>query len=121
MPISQSKYVAITSGIGGQSAASRKDLGLRLYTTNALFPNDTILEFTSALDVANYAGSSSAEAKLASAYFGWVSKSVTSPKKISFMRYSLATATAPTLRSTQELTALATQIGRASCRERVCA
>lgn len=108
MPISQSKYVAITSGIGGQSAASRKDLGLRLYTTNVLFPVNTILEFTSALDVSNYAGSTSAETKIASAYFGWVSKSVTSPKKISFMRYSIAEATAPTIRSTQELIALAT-------------
>lgn len=108
MPISQSKYVSITSGIGGQSAASRKDLGLRLFTTNTLFPINTILEFTSALDVENYAGSTSAEAKLASAYFGWVSKSITSPKKISFMRYALASATAPTIRSTQELTALAT-------------
>lgn len=108
MPISQSKYVSITSGIGGQSVASRKDLGLRLFTTNSLFPINTILEFTSALDVSNYAGSTSAEAKLASAYFGWVSKSVTSPKKISFMRYALAEATAPTLRSTQELTALET-------------
>lgn len=108
MPISQSKYVSITSGIGGQSAASRKDLGLRLFTTNALFPINTILEFTSALDVANFAGSTSAEATIASAYFGWVSKSITSPKKISFMRYSLASATAPTIRSTQELTALAT-------------
>lgn len=108
MPISQSKYVSITSGIGGQSAASRKDLGLRLFTTNALFPIDTVLEFTSALDVANYAGSTSAEAKIATAYFGWVSKSITAPKKISFMRYALDAATAPTLRSTQELTALAT-------------
>lgn len=105
MPISQSKYVAITSGIGGVSAASRKDLGLRLFTTNVLFPNNTILEFTSAADVANYAGSSSVEAKIAAAYFGWVSKSVNSPKKISFMGSNLS-ATAPTLRSTQILSAL---------------
>ena len=105
MPISQSKYVAITSGIGGVSAASRKDLGLRLFTTNVHFPNNTILEFTSAADVANYAGSSSVEAKIAAAYFGWVSKSVNSPKKISFMGSNLS-ATASTLRSTQILSAL---------------
>lgn len=105
MPISQSKYVAITSGIGGASAASRKDLGLRLFTTNALFPLNTVLEFTSALDVSNYAGANSKEAQLAAAYFGWVSKSINSPRKISIMGASL-NATAPVLRSTQTLSAL---------------
>lgn len=98
MPISQSKYVSITSGIGGQSAASRKDLILRLFTTNALFPVNTVLEFTSSADVLNFAGASD-EATLAGAYFGWVSKQINTPSKISFMRYSL-TATAPFLRST---------------------
>ena len=107
MPISQSKYVAITSGIGGASAASRKDLGLRIFTTNALFPINTILEFTSSLDVANYTGATSQEAKIASAYFGWVSKSVNSPRKISFMGANLV-ATAPVLRSTQALSTLST-------------
>lgn len=107
MPISQSKYVAITSGIGGASAASRKDLGLRLFTTNALFPLNTIVEFTSAADVANYAGATSQEAKIAAAYFGWVSKSVNSPRLISFMGSNL-NATAPVLRSTQTLGDLAT-------------
>lgn len=108
MPISQSKYVAITSGIGGASAASRKDLGLRIYTTNPLFPQNTILEYsgsTMAQDVANYAGSSSVEALIASNYAGWVSKQVNSPRKISFMGANLI-ATAPVLRSTQELTPL---------------
>lgn len=107
MPISQSKYVAITSGVGGASAASRKDLGLRLFTSNALFPVNTILEFTSSSDVASYAGATSDEAKIAAAYFGWVSKSVNSPRKISFMGASL-NSTAPILRSTQDLAALST-------------
>ncbi len=108
MPISQSKYVAITSGIGGASAASRKDLGLRIITTNALFPTNLILEFsggTLAADVANYAGSTSIEAQIAAAYAGWVSKQVTSPYKISFLGANL-TATAPIIRSTQALSAL---------------
>ena len=100
MPISQSKYVAITSGIGGASAASRKDLGLRLFTTNALFPLNSVIEFSSALDVENFAGASSQEAEIAAAYFGWVSKSVNSPRKISVMGVSL-NATAPIIRSTK--------------------
>lgn len=108
MAIAQSKYVSITSGIGGRSAASRKDLILRLFTTNALFPANTVLEYTSDTDVANFAGSTSTEAKLATAYFGWVSKTMNTPAKISFMRYSLNAATAPTLRSTITLASLAT-------------
>lgn len=103
MPIAQSKYVSITSGIGGASAASRKDLGLRLLTTNALFPTNTVLEFTSAADVGNYAGTQSTEYKLAQAYFGRVSKSATVPNKISFM-YAPFLATACSILSTIEIT-----------------
>ena len=105
MAIAQSKYVAITSGVGGASAAGRKDLILRVYTSNELFPENIPLEFPSSADVAEYCGSTSFEAKIAAAYFGWVSKSVNSPKKISFMRASLE-ATAPTLRSTKALSPL---------------
>lgn len=106
MAISQSKYVSITSGIGGASAASRKDLGLRLLTTNALFPTNTVLEFTSAADVGNFAGTQSTEYTLAQAYFGRVSKSATVPNKISFM-YAPFIATACSITSTitpEELT-----------------
>lgn len=105
MAIYQSKYVAITSGIGGASAASRKDLGLRLFTSNALFPQNTILEYNTASDVANYAGANSAEAKIAAAYFGWVSKQVNSPRKISFMGADL-NATPPIMSSTIALAEL---------------
>ena len=107
MPISQSKYVSITSGVGGASAASRKDLGLRLLTTNAVFPTNTVLEFTSAADVGNYAGTQSTEYKLAQAYFGRVSKSATIPNKISFM-YAPFIATACSITSTITVASLAT-------------
>lgn len=107
MSISQSKYVSITSGVGGASAASRKDLGLRLLTLNALFPTNTVLEFTSAADVGNYAGTQSTEYKLAQAYFGRVSKSATVPNKISYM-YAPFVATACSILSTITLASLAT-------------
>ena len=107
MPISQSKYVSITSGIGGASVASRKDLGLRLFTTNALFPTNTVLEFSSAADVGNYAGTQSTEYALAQAYFGRVSKSATVPNKISFM-FAPFIATACSIISTITLASLAT-------------
>ena len=106
MPISQNKYVSITSSQGGEAAASRKDLILRVFTENELFPTGTVLEFTSAEAVSNFAGAASNEAKLASAYFGWVSKQTAKPKKISFMRYA-KTAAKPYLRSTCDLAALA--------------
>lgn len=105
MPISQSKYVSITSGIGGAAAAGRKDLILRLFTENELFPTDTVLEFTSSPDVSNFAGATSDEAIIASGYFDWVSKQVNQAKKISFMRYA-KNATAPYLRSTTDLPSL---------------
>lgn len=105
MAIAQSKYVSITSGVGGAAAASRKDLGLRLLTTNALFPTNTVLEFTSAADVGEYAGTNSTEYKLASAYFGRVSKSSTVPHKISFM-FAQYEPTAPSILSTKTLAAL---------------
>lgn len=107
MPISQSKYVSITSGVGGASVASRRDLGLRLLTTNAIFPTNTVLEFASAADVGNYAGTQSTEYTLAQAYFGRVSKSATVPSKISYM-YAPFIATAPSLLSTITLAALST-------------
>lgn len=107
MPISQSKYVEITSGLGGKSAAARKDLILRLFTTNSLFPINKVLEFSSSADVSAYCGSTAKEAKIASAYFGWVSKQINTPSKISIMRYSL-TATAPFLRSTITLPSVGT-------------
>ena len=107
MPISQSKYVSITSGIGGASVASRKDLGLRLFTTNTLFPTNTVLEFSSAADVGNYAGTQSTEYALAQAYFGRVSKSATVPNKISYM-YAPFIATACQIISTITPASLAT-------------
>lgn len=102
MPISQNKYVSITSSQGGQTTAGRKDLILRLFTDNELFPMETVLEFTDSASVAAFAGADSKEAKIASAYFGWVSKQTNKAKKISFMRYS-KDATKPYLRSACQL------------------
>lgn len=98
MPISQNKYVSITSKQGGQAAVSRKDLILRVFTDNELFPTETVLEFTSADNVRLFAGVNSKEAKIADAYFGWISKQTNKAKKISFMRYA-KDATKPYIRS----------------------
>lgn len=107
MSIPISKYVAITSAIAKTNAAARKELIPRILTTNPLFATETVYEFTSSSDVADFAGALSQEAAIASEYFGWISKTATQAKKISFMRYSLE-ALAAYMYSTKALTPIAT-------------
>ena len=111
MAISQSRYVLITSGIGGAAAAGRRELIARLMTTNTKAPTNGVLEFgggaAAALkNVGIHFGTSSAEYAFATKYFGWVSKDARQADKISFARYT-PTATAPQLISTQDAPALA--------------
>ncbi len=85
-----SRYVAITSGVVGAAAVPERELIGRFFTINPLAPTNTVLEFTSAADVATYFGSISDEYKRAVFYFGWVSKNATAPQKISFARWASA-------------------------------
>lgn len=87
MAISFKKYVDITSGVGGNGAVRQRDLIGRLFTTNPLVPTGSFVEFENADDVATYFGSSSAEYLRAAFYFGWVSKNISRPRKISFARW----------------------------------
>ena len=95
MPIPQSKYVDITSAVANTQAVANKELIPRVLTTNENFAYGQVYEFTSANEVGALAGYSSTEYAFASIYFGWVSKTATSPKKISFFRYRINEATAP--------------------------
>lgn len=88
MAISLKKYINITSGVGGATQVSERELILRLMTTNNLVPTGDALEFTSASDVGVYFGTLSEEYKRAVFYFGWVSKAITSPRKLSFGRWA---------------------------------
>lgn len=106
MSIPMKKYVAITSAVANTDGAARKDLIARIFTTNPLFAANTVYEFTSAADVADFAGAQSIEAKIASAYFGWISKTATQAQKISYMRYSKEPL-APFIYSTNRLTPIA--------------
>lgn len=87
MAISFKKYVDITSGVGAGASVSRKDMILRIYTTNELVPPNTVIEITELADVGTYFGTTSEEYKRASFYFGFVSKNIKSPNKIAFYRY----------------------------------
>lgn len=94
MAISITRYVDITSGVGAGVSVSRRELILRLFTTSNLVPTDAVVTFESASDVGSYFGTTSEEYKRAVFYFGWVSKLITTPQKLSFASYRPA-ATAP--------------------------
>lgn len=88
MPISMNRYVDITSGVAGNAGIATRDLIGRFPTTNPLAPTGTILEFNSADEVSDYFGSTSEEYLRAVFYFGWISPNITTPDKISFVRWA---------------------------------
>jgi len=100
MAISFKRYVDITSGVGGGAAVRQRDLILRLFSSNTLVPVGTVLEMTSADDVGTYFGTSSPEYLRAVFYFGFVSKNITAPNKISFSRWA-SVAAAPKIYGVQ--------------------
>lgn len=94
MTISISRYVRIVSGVGAGAAVAQRELIGRLFNDNPLIPANAVLEFVSAADVGAYFGLASAEYLRAVFYFGFTSKLITAPKKLSFARYAKATAPA---------------------------
>lgn len=103
--ISQSQYVAITSGVGGAAQVSNREQILRVFTTAAQMPTETVLEFTSAQGVGNYFGFNSQEYAIAQSYFGFVNNYQQSPSKLSFYA-DVSQGKAPFLWGTQAPTAL---------------
>lgn len=103
MAIAFTKYVDIVSGVGGGAGVRERDLIARIFTTNVLLDVGTIGEFDTLADVGDFFGTTSEEYKRASFYFGWVSKNITSPKKISFARWDDTPVTGETI--TEVLTA----------------
>lgn len=105
--ISQKRYVNITSGVGGGAGVRTRQLVLRIVTTNnKLLPNE-LKEFTNADDVMAFFGDGSEEYKRAVRYFGFISKSITAPQMISFVRWA-KTATPPSVKANTVPVALAT-------------
>jgi hypothetical protein len=89
MSIPISKYVLITSAVAGAAAVAQRELIGRMFSTDARTPTDAVVEFTSAADVGLYYGTPSQEYLRAVAYFGFTSKSLSRPRKLSFGRYAL--------------------------------
>jgi hypothetical protein len=89
MAIDIRRYINITSGVGGGAGVAGRNFILRLYTSNAVLPPNTLMEFSNAADVETYFTSTSEEYKIAAQYFSWVSKSITQPRKISYWGWDL--------------------------------
>ncbi len=105
MAIAFSKYIDITSGVGGGAAVPQRDLILRLFTRSNLMPTNSVVEMTTLADVGYWFGTDSEEYKRASVYFGFISKNITSPEKISFARHN-PTAVPPRIIGGKTLTSL---------------
>lgn len=88
MAIPQKRYIDITSGVAGQAAAGQRELIARLMSTNPLCGFGHIYEFADADAVLAHFGETSQEYIFAKWYFGFVSKQITKPKKISFARWA---------------------------------
>ena len=106
MPISITKYVDITSGVGGAASFDTRELIARIFTTNPLVPTSSVITFETADEVLDYFGSSSDEYKRAVFYFGWISKVIKKAQKIGFARWANA-ATAPLVYGAKGAQALA--------------
>lgn len=103
MTISISRYVDITSGVGGDGGVPRREFGLRQFTQNPLVPAGAVVSFTQLADVQKFFGTAADEYKAAEKYFGFVSKQISSPKRMSVVRWHPA-AVAPAVYGSPILT-----------------
>lgn len=92
MAIPLSEYVSIKSGVGGEAAASRRELIARFFTSNENavpgYDSNGIAEYKTVSAVMDDFGADSIEYAVAVKYFGFISKSVTGAKKISFAKWN---------------------------------
>ena len=86
--ISSNEYVQITSGVGGAGGIAGRSLSCRVISTKELIPTGSIIEFSDSPSVAEYFGAQAAESARASYYFGYLSKQISKPKKITFARWA---------------------------------
>jgi hypothetical protein len=69
MSISISRYVDITSGVGGASVVAQRSLVARIFTSSSLVPPRSFVAFSTAEAVGDYFGTSSEEYLRAVFYF----------------------------------------------------
>jgi len=94
MAIDFSKYVDITSGVGGTGGVASRDLIGRIFTPNLYVSDNKAVTFTSADQVGEAFGTTSEEYLRAVFYFGFIGKNITSARKLSYVGW-FKTATPP--------------------------
>lgn len=87
MTISFRRYVDIVSGVGAGAGVRLRELIGRIFTTSLRLPPASFIEFADADAVGAYFGTTSPEYLRAVAYFGFISKNITRPNKLSFARW----------------------------------
>jgi hypothetical protein len=86
MPIPMSKYVQITSGVGGGSSNAVRQLVGCIFTPSSLVDPLVPLTFEDVADIGNYFGTASEEYLRAVLYFGYISPTIRQPQSLSFAR-----------------------------------
>jgi hypothetical protein len=87
MAISITRYVDVTSNVGGTTVASTREFVGRIMTGNVLLPPQTMVSFTSSSEVGDYFGYSSEEYYRALFYFSWTSKYQVQASSLQFARW----------------------------------
>lgn len=111
MAITIKKYVDITSGVGGASQVKERELILRLMTPSSDVATNEVLEMTTLDDVKTKFGVDSEEYKRAAQYFGFISKLVTKPRKISFAHFTQGNPVSPSIQGGTANTVVASWTG----------
>lgn len=88
MSIIINKYVDITSGVGGAAGVRNRELIGRILTPSPAILPGQVIEFTSLADVGTLFAVNSPEYRYAAMYFGYVSKTVNTPRRLSMGRWA---------------------------------
>jgi len=104
MPISQTKYIDVTTYAVTEQELNNKSLVTRIFTQNELIPNNTIMVFYSAEAVKSYFGTSSNEYKFANKYFTYIQNNAGTTKELGFARYTTEAVAAQLIATKQSAT-----------------
>lgn len=87
MTISLTRYIDITSGLGGGAVATTRSLVGRLFTDSQYISPGTFVSFSDAASVGTYFGTTSEEYYRAVFYFSYSNTSFQRPQSIQFARW----------------------------------
>lgn len=86
--LSFTRYIDITSVVGGANVVPVRSFGGRFFTINSLLPPNSFLQESTLTQVGDYFGTDSEEYARASFYFGWISKNGRKAQLVSFARWT---------------------------------